>query len=112
MASAFRPVPGRARFGSHGELASNRREEQELAMLCLHILHILHILQSCLAYINTLMIKDTLALPEWAGVLTDADQRGITPLFHTHMIPYGEVQLRPDRRLNLSATRTDEQDST
>ena len=109
MASAFRPVPGRARFGSHGELASNRREEQELAMLCLHILHIL---QSCLAYINTLMIKDTLALPEWAGVLTDADQRGITPLFHTHMIPYGEVQLRPDRRLNLSATRTDEQDST
>ncbi|MGH3408326.1 MAG: Tn3 family transposase, partial [Streptosporangiaceae bacterium] len=36
------------RFGKRGELASSRREEQELGMLCLHIL------QSCLAYINTL----------------------------------------------------------
>jgi TnpA family transposase len=26
------------RFGKRGELASNRREEQELGMLCLHIL--------------------------------------------------------------------------
>jgi TnpA family transposase len=26
------------RFGKRGELASNRREEQELEMLCLHIL--------------------------------------------------------------------------
>jgi hypothetical protein len=60
------------RFGKRGELASNRREEQELGMLCLHIL------QSCLALINTLMIQDTLALPEWIDVLTDADRRGLT----------------------------------
>jgi len=40
-------------------------------MLCLHIL------QSSLGLINTLMIQDTLALPEWAGVLTDADRRGL-----------------------------------
>ncbi|MEU4828427.1 Tn3 family transposase [Actinomadura sp. NPDC023710] len=46
------------RFGKGGELASNRKEEQELGMLCLHIL------QSCLGYINTLMMQDTLALPE------------------------------------------------
>ncbi|MGV9838044.1 Tn3 family transposase [Nocardia niigatensis] len=84
------------KFGKRGELASNRREEQELAMLCLHIL------QSCLGLINTLMIQDTLALPEWADVLTDADRRGLTPIFHTNMTPYGEIQLRTDRRLDLT----------
>ncbi|MGH3847101.1 MAG: Tn3 family transposase, partial [Pseudonocardiaceae bacterium] len=85
------------RFGKRGELASNRREEQELGMLCLQIL------QSCLGYINTLMIQDTLAEPEWAYALTDVDRRGLTPLFHTNMTPYGTVVLRPDRRLDLSA---------
>ncbi|MGA2830126.1 MAG: Tn3 family transposase [Streptosporangiaceae bacterium] len=44
-------------FGKRGELASNRKEEQELGMLCLHIL------QSALGYINA-MIQDTWALPE------------------------------------------------
>ena len=47
------------------------------------------------------MIQDTLALPEWAGVLADADPRGLTPVFHT-MTPYGEIQLRTDRRLDLT----------
>ncbi|MEQ4725086.1 Tn3 family transposase [Nonomuraea sp. B19D2] len=84
------------RFGKRGELASNRREEQELAMLCLMIL------QSCLGYINTLMIQDTIAEPEWADVLTDVDRRGLTPLFTTNMTPYGTVQLSPERRLDLS----------
>jgi hypothetical protein len=51
------------------------------------------VLQSGLGYINTLMIQDTLALPEWQGVLTDADQRGIAPIFHTNMTPYGEIKL-------------------
>ncbi|MFD8531689.1 hypothetical protein ACFV0L_30160 [Streptosporangium canum] len=44
------------------------------------------------------MIQDTLALPEWENVLADADRRGLTPLFHTNMTPYGEIQLRTDRR--------------
>ncbi|MBB5781862.1 Tn3 family transposase [Nonomuraea jabiensis] len=83
------------RFGKRGELASNRREEQEVAMLCLMIL------QSSLGYINTLMIQDCLAEPEWAEVLTDVDRRGLTPLFTTNMTPYGTVQLRRDRRLDL-----------
>ncbi|GAA2636538.1 hypothetical protein GCM10010411_89700 [Actinomadura fulvescens] len=84
------------KFGKRGELAYNRREEQELGMLCLHIL------QSALGLINTLMIQDILARPEWVGVLTDADRRGLTPLFHTNMTPYGEIQLRTDRRLDLT----------
>jgi len=83
-------------FGKSGELASNRREEQELSMLCLQIL------QSSLGFVNTLMIQDTLAEPEWAGVLGDADRRGLTPLFHTNMTPYGDIQLNMGRRLALS----------
>ena len=84
-------------FGKSGELSSNRREEQEISMSCLQIL------QSCLGYINTLMIQDTLAEPEWADRLSDADRRGLTPLFTMNMTPYGDIQLNLDRRLNLGA---------
>jgi hypothetical protein len=90
-------------FGKRGELASNRREEQELSMVCLQIL------QSSLGFINTLMIQDTLAEPEWAEVLAETDRRGLTPLFTSNMTPYGEVQLRPDHRLDLRATATPSQ---
>ena len=96
MVENYNGVNDYIRFGKRGELASNRHEEQELGMLCLHIL------QSSLGLINTLMIQDTLALPEWADVLTDADRRGLTPIFHTNMTPYGEIQLRTDRRLDLT----------
>lgn len=90
-------------FGKSGELASNRREEQELGMLCLQIL------QSSLGFVNTLMIQDVLAEPEWADVLGDADRRGLTPLFTSNMTPYGDIQLDTSRRLALgkpSAERT------
>jgi len=83
-------------FGKSGELSSNRREEQEISMICLQIL------QSCLGFINTLMIQDTLADPEWVGKLGDADRRGLTPLFTVNMTPYGEIQLNLDRRLRLA----------
>jgi TnpA family transposase len=85
-------------FGKSGELSSNRREEQEISMICLQIL------QSRLGYINTLMIQDTLAEPEWADKLGDADRRGLTSLFTVNMTPYGEIQLNLGRRLNLAAT--------
>jgi TnpA family transposase len=84
-------------FGKSGELSTNRREEQEISMICLQIL------QSCLGYVNTLMIQDTLAEPEWADRLGDADRRGLTPLFTVNMTPYGEIQLNLDRRLGLAA---------
>ena len=47
----------------------------------------LHILQAALVYVNTLMIQDILAEPDWAGVLTAEDRRGLTPLFWTHVRP-------------------------
>jgi hypothetical protein len=45
---------------------------------------------------------DTLAEPEWACRLGDADRRGLTPLFTVDMTPYGEIQLNLDRRLDLA----------
>ncbi len=58
-----------------------------------------------LGFINTLMLQDVLAGPEWSDVLGDADRRGITPLFHTNTSPYGDVQLNLNRRLDLAAAR-------
>ncbi|MER7198772.1 Tn3 family transposase [Streptomyces sp. CB01635] len=54
-------------FGKGGEIASNRRDEQEMFVLCLRIL------QSALVYVNTLMLQDSLGEPEWAELLTPAD---------------------------------------
>jgi hypothetical protein len=64
-------------------------------------LSVWHILQSCLGFINTLMIQDILAEPQWADVLGDADRRGLTPLFTSNMTPYGDIQLDTSRRLAL-----------
>ena len=63
----------------------------------------LHILQAAIVYVNTLMVQEVLALPESEGVLTDDDRRGLTPLFWSHILPYGEVSLNMARRLALSA---------
>ncbi|MGW7671581.1 hypothetical protein ACWGJX_31345 [Streptomyces sp. NPDC054775] len=52
---------------------------------------------------NTLMLQDILGEPEWADFLTPADRRGLTPLFWSHVRPYGEVNLDMDTRLHLAA---------
>ncbi|MEV5441281.1 Tn3 family transposase [Streptomyces sp. NPDC052644] len=54
------------------------------------------------SFVNTLMIQDTLADPEWADVLTDEDKRALTPLFWMHIQPYGEVRLNMGSRLQLA----------
>ncbi len=87
-------------YGKSGEFASNRRDQQQLGMLALHIL------QAALVYVNTLMVLGILAEPEWAGLLTDEDRRGLTPLFWAHVRPYGEVKLNMTKRLALSAAHT------
>jgi len=83
-------------YGKGGEIASNRRDEQEMFVLCLRIL------QTALVYVNTLMLQDVLAEPAWADILTPADRRGLTPLFWMHLLPYGEVRLDINSRLHLS----------
>lgn len=83
-------------FGKNNEIASNRRDEQEMSVLCLRIC------QAAMVYINVLMLQDILAEEEWDGVLTAEDERGLTPLFWSHVLPYGEIKLNMDARLALS----------
>ena len=87
-------------YGKGGDIATNRRDEQETAVLCLRIL------QAAMVYVNTLMLQDVLADPDWAAVLNAEDQRGLTPLFWTHVLPYGEVRLDMTARLTLGAGGT------
>ena len=85
-------------YGKGGDIATNRRDEQELSVLCLRVL------QAALVYVNTLMVQDVLADDDWAAQLTDADRRGLTPLFWTHVAPYGEVKLDMTSRLALGSS--------
>ncbi|MGW0885265.1 Tn3 family transposase [Streptomyces sp. NPDC002671] len=89
-------------YGKGGEIASNRRAEQEMFVLSLRIL------QSAPVYVNTLMLQDILGEPEWADLLTPADRRGLTPLFWSHVRPSGEVNLDMGARLSLAVTSVPE----
>ena len=82
-------------FGKGGEVASNRLEEQQVSV------HALHLLQSCLVYVNTLMLQRVLAEPDWLARMTPADRRGLTPLVWGHVSPYGAFDLDMEQRLDL-----------
>jgi TnpA family transposase len=82
-------------FGKGGEFATNSLEEQEVIMLCLHLLQI------SLVYINTLMIQQVLRGAEWQNVLTAEDLRALTPLFYSHVNPYGTFNLNMEKRLPI-----------
>jgi hypothetical protein len=66
-----------------------------MTVLCLRIL------QAALVYVNTLMLQDVLAEPDWTELLTSEDRRGLTPLFWQHVLPYGEVKLDMTARLSI-----------
>lgn len=80
-------------YGKSGEVASNRLEDQELSVLALHLL------QSCLVYLNTLLIQRVLDDPGWRRRLKAEDRRGLTPLFYLHVNPYGRFDLDMTQRL-------------
>jgi TnpA family transposase len=83
-------------YGKGGEFASNKLEDQELLMLSLHLL------QVSLVYVNTLMIQQVLAEPEWHDCFTVADRRALTPLKWQHVNPYGTFTLNMQERLPLA----------
>lgn len=85
-------------FGRKGELATNRREDQEMGLLCLHLL------QASLVYINTLMIQEVLEDPELMGMMTPRDLGALSPLLTAHITPYGRFDLDLAARLPLKAT--------
>ncbi len=84
------------KYGKGGEFASNRLDDQEIAMLALHLLQI------SMVYINTLMVQDVLKDDKWLKRLTVEDYRGLTPLFYGHVEPYGTLTLDMTRRLALA----------
>ena len=61
----------------------------------------LYLLQSALVHVNTLLMQEVLADPKWADKLTDADRRALSPLFWTHVNPYGRFELDMNSRLDL-----------
>jgi len=84
-------------YGKGGEIASNRLEDQELAMLALHLLQI------AMVYINTVMIQQVLTDDVWWRRMTPDDLRALTPLLYTHITPYGTFRLDMNERLPLEA---------
>ncbi len=82
-------------YGKGGEVSTNRLEEQELSVLCLHLL------QNCLVYINTLMIQQVLSESTWMSIMKTEDWRALTPLIYSHVNPYGTWRLDLDERLQI-----------
>ncbi|HNB23729.1 MAG TPA: Tn3 family transposase, partial [Candidatus Melainabacteria bacterium] len=90
-------VNGFIHFAKMGEFASNDLATQELSMLALHLL------QNCMVYINTLMLQEILAEKAWADRLTPEDLRGLNPLAHRHINPFGDMSIDMNTRIALKA---------
>jgi len=82
-------------YGNGGELATNRRENQEIGLLCLHLL------QASLVYINTLMIQQVLDDARWLDRMTPRDLAALSPLLTQHINPYGRFELDMEARLPI-----------
>lgn len=84
-------------YGNGAELATNRQENQEMGLLCLHLL------QASLVYVNTLMIQQVLVDPALYEQMTARDLAALSPLITQHINPYGRFELDMDSRIELEA---------
>lgn len=84
-------------FGKGGEVSTNRREDQELSVLALHLV------QQCLVYVNTLMIQKVTSQEHWHNIFTEEDYRALCPLFYSHVNPYGMFELDMNTRIPMVA---------
>jgi hypothetical protein len=66
----------------------------------------LHLLQTCIVFVDTLMLQHALARPHWIDQLTPRDQQAITPLIWDHVNPYGRYELDMDSRTPVVAGDT------
>lgn len=82
-------------YGKGGEIAVNDRDDQEVAILSLHLLQI------SLVYINTLLVQKVLAEEQWLSKMQTEDFRGLTPLFYSHVNPYGRLDLNMEERIAI-----------
>lgn len=84
-------------YGKDGGLTGSDKESQEVSMLALHLL------RSALVHVNTLLLQDILSEEKRNKRLTDADRRALSPLFWTHVSPYGRFELDMNSHLDLAA---------
>jgi len=82
-------------YGKGGEIAVNNRNKQEIAILSLHFLQI------CMVYINTLLVQKVLEENVWLKRMQPEDYPGLTPLFYSHITPYGEFSLDMQKRITI-----------
>lgn len=82
-------------YGKTGVFRSNRPEDLELSMLCLHLL------QLSMVYINTIMLQQVIQESNWLSKMSVEDKRAITPLLSEHINPYGLFILNMNERLQL-----------
>jgi Tn3 transposase DDE domain len=81
-------------YGKDGELTGKDKDKESRAISMLA----LHLLQSALVHVNTLLAQEVLAEPKWSDKLTEADRRGLSSLFWTHVNPCGRVLGCPGAR--------------
>ncbi|MBB1077841.1 Tn3 family transposase [Rhodoferax sp. 4810] len=84
-------------YGKRGEISTNRKDNQEMGLLCLHLL------QASMVYINTLMIQQVLEEPGWSDRMAPSDLAALSPLITQHVNPYGRFELDMETRLQLAA---------
>ena len=84
-------------YGKRGEISTNRKDNQEMGLLCLHLL------QASMVYINTLMIQQVLEEPGWSERMTPRDLAALGPLITQHINPYGRFELDMEARLPIAA---------
>ena len=82
-------------YGKNSELAGDDREDLEISMLTMHLL------QASLVLVNTLIIQQILAEPEWAQRLTDRDRKALNALIWSHINPYGTFHIDMNTHLDL-----------
>lgn len=84
------------RFGTGGDIATHRREDQALAMRALPLLH------NALVSSNTFMLHRVLREAGWATRVTTEDVRALTPLLSGHVSPSGPCRLDMQTRLDMA----------
>ncbi|MDQ5987598.1 MAG: hypothetical protein CSYNP_03343 [Syntrophus sp. SKADARSKE-3] len=87
-------------YGKAGDITTNRLENQEISLFCLHLL------QTSLVYINTLMIQRVLGDPIWLKRMTARDLAALSPLLTLHINPYGLFGVNIELWLALDAARS------
>lgn len=95
MVENWNSANGYVFYGKEGELTGPDRDEQEISMLCLHLL------QSSLVHLNTIFLQRI--LDDGNLILAAEDRRALSPLFWTHINPYGRFRLDMDTRLDLTS---------